>query len=88
MLKKIQEISGKKLTSPGDADYDPDANRALRILADHIRAIYFLIAGDVTPSNEGRGYILRRIIRRAIRFGKQIGIDDYFINDIGVLLFI
>ena len=83
MLKKIQEISGKKLTFPGDADYDPDANRALRILADHIRAIYFLIAGDVTPSNEGRGYILRRIIRRAIRFGKQIGIDDYFINDIG-----
>ncbi len=83
MFKKIQEVSGKKLTSPGDDDYDPVVNRALRILADHIRAIYFLIAGDVAPSNEGRGYILRRIIRRAVRFGKQIGIDDYFINDIG-----
>jgi len=83
MLKRIQEISGKSLTSPGDADYDPSTNRALRIIADHIRAIYFLIADDVTPSNEGRGYILRRIIRRAIRFGKQIGIDDYFIDDVG-----
>jgi alanyl-tRNA synthetase len=83
MLKKIHEVSGKRLTSPGDKDYDPEVNRALRILADHIRAIYFLIAGDVTPSNEGRGYILRRIIRRAVRYGKQIGINDYFINDIG-----
>ncbi len=83
MFKKIQEVSGKRLTSPGDDDYDPDVNRALRILADHIRAIYFLIANDVTPSNEGRGYILRRIIRRAVRFGKQMGINDYFINDIG-----
>ena len=86
ILKKIQEISGKRLTSPGDDDYDTDANRAIRILADHIRAIYFLISDGVTPSNEGRGYILRRIIRRAIRFGKQIGINDYFINDIGMVV--
>ncbi|MFC2159907.1 alanine--tRNA ligase, partial [Actinomycetota bacterium] len=83
MFKKIKKVSGKKLTSPGDDDYDPGINRALRILADHIRAIYFLTAGGVAPSNEGRGYILRRIIRRAVRFGKQIGINDYFINDIG-----
>ena len=86
ILKKIQEISGKKLTSPGDDNYDTDANRAIRILADHIRAIYFLISDGVNPSNEGRGYILRRIIRRAVRFGKQIGINDYFINDIGMVV--
>jgi len=53
---------------------DPD-ERALRILADHARAMTFLIADGVVPSNEGRGYILRRIMRRAIQQGHRIGIE-------------
>ncbi len=80
---KIGEISGKKLTLAGDKGHNEEINTAIRIIADHIRAIYFLISDGVTPSNEGRGYILRRIIRRTIRFGRMIGIKDYFLNDIG-----
>jgi len=56
------------------ASKDPD-ERALRILADHSRAMTFLIADGVVPSNEGRGYILRRIMRRAIQQGHRIGIE-------------
>ncbi len=60
------------------ASSDPD-ERALRILADHSRALTFLIADGVVPSNEGRGYILRRIMRRAIQQGNRIGIASGFL---------
>ncbi len=60
------------------ASKDPD-ERALRILADHSRAMAFLIADGVVPSNEDRGYILRRIMRRAIQHGHRIGIEPGFL---------
>ncbi len=60
------------------AAQDPD-ERALRILADHSRALTFLIADGVVPSNEDRGYILRRIMRRAIQQGRRIGIEPGFL---------
>jgi alanyl-tRNA synthetase len=68
LLKRAAELAGIE-----DTD-----NASLRVIADHIRACAFLIVDGVLPSNEGRGYVLRRIIRRAIRHGYKLGIEEPF----------
>jgi len=68
LMKEIETISGHKYGRRMDNELDT----AVRVLCDHARAATFLITDGVIPSNEGRGYVLRRIIRRAIRFGRKL----------------
>lgn len=73
IIKAVEQISGRK--------YQNDATGfPFRVVADHARACTFLISDGVLPSNEGRGYVLRRILRRAIRFGKSLGIEGPFMD--------
>src|SRR5438132_3582255 len=68
IMKAIAERSGRKYSG----DMDDERDTAMRVLCDHARSSTFLISDGVIPSNEGRGYVLRRIIRRAIRFGRKL----------------
>ncbi|MBT3180999.1 MAG: alanine--tRNA ligase, partial [Deltaproteobacteria bacterium] len=74
IINTVAEICKHK---PGESD---DVDVALRVIADHIRCSVFLIGDGVIPSNEGRGYVLRRILRRAIRYGKRFGQDHPFLT--------
>ncbi|HJX69379.1 MAG TPA: alanine--tRNA ligase, partial [Dehalococcoidia bacterium] len=60
---------------------DENTDRAIRIVAEHSRGIAFLVADGIMPSNEGRGYVLRRILRRASLFGRKLGLTDPFLNE-------
>ena len=70
---KICEMSGKKY------QVDEMDDVSIRLITDHIRSSTFLVSDGVMPSNEGRGYVLRRLIRRAARHGKMLGIDGLFL---------
>ena len=72
LFQNLLTATGKVL---GVAD---NSNTSLRVIADHIRSCAFLVADGVLPSNEGRGYVLRRIIRRAVRHGNKLGAADSF----------
>ncbi|HEY3446858.1 MAG TPA: alanine--tRNA ligase [Myxococcales bacterium] len=74
IIARVEELSKKKY----GASMQPD-DVAMRVIADHSRATAFLVADGVLPSNEGRGYTLRRIMRRAIRYGSRLGLKDPFL---------
>ncbi len=73
LICRIEDISGRKYGE------DEKQDVAFRVISDHARATTFLIGDGVMPSNEGRGYVLRRIIRRAVRFGQVLGLTDIFL---------
>ena len=70
IIQHIEERSGQSFND------DPKKDIAFRVIADHARATVFVLTDNVTPSNTGRGYVLRRIMRRAIRYGLVLGIED------------
>ncbi|MDL2310943.1 alanine--tRNA ligase, partial [Peptostreptococcaceae bacterium OttesenSCG-928-C18] len=76
IISKVEELSRKKYKTNKKDDI------SIRIIADHTRAITFLVYDGVIPSNEGRGYVLRRLLRRASRHGKLLGIKGNFITKI------
>ena len=71
-----ERIAGKKYGT------DPAADISFRVIDDHARAVSFLIADGVMPSNEGRGYVLRRLLRRAARHGRLLGLKDPFLHEV------
>ncbi|WP_353096729.1 alanine--tRNA ligase [Tissierella praeacuta] len=76
IIRKVEEIS--KITYGSDSKKDV----SIRVITDHSRAMTFLVSDGVLPSNEGRGYVLRRLIRRAARHGKLLGIEEGFLSQI------
>ncbi|WP_300460399.1 alanine--tRNA ligase [Desulfobacula sp.] len=75
IMEKVGELSGKKRHESDQVEV------AMKVIADHSRATAFLISDGVLPANEGRGYVLRRIMRRAIRYGRSIGLVKPFLHD-------
>jgi len=78
IIDRISEITGHKYTS----ELNNKIDNAFRVISDHIRSLVFAISDGGMPSNEGRGYVLRRILRRASRFGRVLDMHDPFIFDL------
>jgi len=74
VISRLEALSNRKY----GANHADDT--AMRVIADHVRATCFLVADGVLPANEGRGYVLRRVLRRAIRFGKNLGLTKPFLH--------
>jgi alanyl-tRNA synthetase len=77
LIARVEELSGRKYRGGMAVEDAP-----FRVVADHARAATMLIADDVLPSNEGRGYVLRRIIRRAVRYGRRLGLESHFLDQL------
>jgi alanyl-tRNA synthetase len=76
IIENISSLCGKPYGE------DKQVDTAMKVIADHCRATAFLVADGMLPSNEGRGYVLRRIMRRAVRFGRSLGLEQAFLADI------
>ena len=74
LIARLAEMSGRS--------YEGDDAVAMRVIADHIRMLSFAVADGVLPSNDGRGYVLRRILRRAVRFGRNLGFTRPFMGEL------
>ena len=77
LIAAIEKLAGKRY----GAGEEPD-DVSMRVIADHARATTFLVGDGVLPANDGRGYVLRRIMRRAIRHGKRLGLEKPFLADV------
>ena len=75
IIAAVERVSGRRYDNPDDT-------YAIRVVAEHGRSVTFLIADGVVPGNEGRGYVLRRVIRRAIRYARRLGIEGNFLGEI------
>ncbi len=73
LIRRVSELAGKRYGA------DEDTDNAMRVVAEHSRGIAFLIADGVLPANEGRGYVLRRLLRRAALFGRRLGLAQPFL---------
>ena len=74
IIRQIETISGKQYDPKNHAE-----NMSFKVIADHIRSLAFAIGDGALPGNEGRGYVLRRLLRRAVMHGKKLGIKDTFL---------
>jgi len=81
IIERAEELSGI------DRNASHEAEVAMKVIADHSRAAAFLIGDGILPSNEGRGYVLRRIMRRAIRYGRNIGLTKPFLHETAKVVF-
>ncbi|PZR20690.1 MAG: alanine--tRNA ligase [Flavobacterium psychrophilum] len=87
LISKIEELTGAKYTIKAANDAEEKVNIAIRVIADHVRAVAFAIADGQLPSNGGAGYVIRRILRRAIRYGFTfLNKKEPFINELVAVL--